>query len=310
MAGLQRLSIAGLALLTIGATAPTRVTLPGARVFPESVTSTRDGTLYAGSVGQGGIYRTRPGATEATVWIAPGAGGSGSIFGILADERAGMLWACSNARLGLDPAVAGVDAGAALKGFDLRTGRLRVSVPLPGDKPVCNDMAAGPDGALYVTDTAASRILRLAPRAHALERWFDDPTPPAKGGLDGIVFDRAGALYVNAFGDGRLFRIMPRGKAPGEVTKLTPSRPLEVPDAMRLATDGSILLVEGAGRLARITPRGDMVSVETLRSGLDGASGVTVVGSAAWVSQGQLGALFGGKPPQVPFALTRIDLAQ
>ena len=44
--------------------APDSVSLPGDRAFPESVTSTRDGTLFAGSLATGGIVRVRPGVSE------------------------------------------------------------------------------------------------------------------------------------------------------------------------------------------------------------------------------------------------------
>ena len=47
---------------------------------------------------------------------------------------------------------------------------------------------------------------------------------------------------------GELFRIAvkPDGAA-GEVTKLAPSRPLTLPDMLRLLEDGRFLLVEGGG---------------------------------------------------------------
>src|ERR1700733_7317300 len=67
---LMRLQI-GLALLsmiaTFGGTAgaapttpPESIALPGDRAFPESISSTKDGTLYVGSLASGGIYRIAP----------------------------------------------------------------------------------------------------------------------------------------------------------------------------------------------------------------------------------------------------------
>jgi streptogramin lyase len=72
------------------------IDLPGDRIFPENITSTKDGTLYVGSLGSGGIIRIKPGAAKAELWIKPGTFGSRSIFGVLADERSNTLWACSN----------------------------------------------------------------------------------------------------------------------------------------------------------------------------------------------------------------------
>lgn len=43
----------------------TEFTLPGTRVFPESLTSTSDGTLIVGNLGHGDVLRIAPGATTA-----------------------------------------------------------------------------------------------------------------------------------------------------------------------------------------------------------------------------------------------------
>lgn len=45
------------------------IELPGDRVFPESITSTQDGTLYVGSLGSGGVIRIKPGNAKPQVWI-------------------------------------------------------------------------------------------------------------------------------------------------------------------------------------------------------------------------------------------------
>jgi streptogramin lyase len=68
----------------------------GTKAFPESITSTTDGTLYVGRVGDGGIVRIKPRTAESTIFIQPGASGSRSILGVFADEASSTLWACSN----------------------------------------------------------------------------------------------------------------------------------------------------------------------------------------------------------------------
>lgn len=52
------------------------ITLPGTRVFPESITSTADGSLIVGSLGHGNILRIAPGQDVAKEWIKPGTGGA------------------------------------------------------------------------------------------------------------------------------------------------------------------------------------------------------------------------------------------
>jgi len=69
------------------ATAQTPIALLGDRDFPESIAATPDGTLYVGSLGTGGVYRVVPGSKEARPWIKPGAFGTHSTFGVLADLK-------------------------------------------------------------------------------------------------------------------------------------------------------------------------------------------------------------------------------
>ena len=52
-------------------------------IFPESITSIKDGTLIVGSLGHGNVLRIAPGKTEAVEWIKPGTGGLNSILGVL-----------------------------------------------------------------------------------------------------------------------------------------------------------------------------------------------------------------------------------
>ena len=86
-------SIAGWLRVSSAVAAPASIDLPGDRIFPENIASAKDGTLYVGSLGSGGIIRIKPGAVKAEIWIKPGAFGSRSIFGVLADDRSNTLWA-------------------------------------------------------------------------------------------------------------------------------------------------------------------------------------------------------------------------
>jgi sugar lactone lactonase YvrE len=161
--------------------------------------------------------------------------------------------------------------GSALKGFDLETGEGKVSATLPGTRTLCNDIAVGPDKSVYVTNTFAPEILRLRPGSDKLEVWATDPgfEPPQKGGgLDGLAFGSDGNLYVDTFTKGELFRVeVTEGKA-GKITKLQPSRPMALTDAVRLTEDGhAFLIIEGTGKLDRLTVDGDKASVETLKDG-------------------------------------------
>ena len=141
--------------MTAVAAGPSSIALPGERAFPESITSTRDGTLFVGRLGEGGVVRADPRTGAAALFVAPGAAGSRSITGVFADEASGTLWACSNDLSALGGPSGGADQGAALKAFDLRTGAAKRSVPLPEPHSFCNDIAVDAGGAVYVTDSAA-----------------------------------------------------------------------------------------------------------------------------------------------------------
>jgi hypothetical protein len=136
--------------------------------FPESVTSTHDGTLYVGSFNRGGVLKIAPdGKTEQ--FIKPGAGGSRSTLGVLADEKGGTLYVCSNDLSGLGVASPGDGKGAWLKTFDLASGAPKGSFALADPKSLCNDIVVGSDGTAYVSDSFMPNVYSLKPGGTALE---------------------------------------------------------------------------------------------------------------------------------------------
>ncbi len=232
------------------------------RSFPESLTSTCDGTLYVGSLNLGGVVRVVPGG-KAEPFIQPSAAGSRSVLGVLADENGGTLYVCSNDMTGLGIPGPSDTKGAWLKTFDLASGAPKGSFPLADPKSMSNDIAVGYDGDLYVTQFIPGALFRIA------------------------VSD---------------------GKA-GAVTVLKPSRALDRPDGMRAYGDG-FLLIEGAGRLNKVTVKGDRAEIETIQDGFVEPVGVTVVGNTAWIAEGKSSFLFGankGKDPG-PFTIKPVAL--
>lgn len=291
------------------------IALPGPRAFPESISSSADGTLFIGSLAAGGIARAKTGAPRATTWIRPGYYGSRSILGVLADERAGILWACSNDMSAMGVVAPGTASGSWLKGFNLKTGKGEISVKLPNEHSICNDIALTSDGSVFVTNTAAPEILKLSADRKHLDVWVTDPLfpRPDKGpGLDGIAFGDDGNLYVDTYASAELFRINVSRALPGGVTKLQPSRPLVLTDALRPIGGNRFLMIEGAGRLDRVEFHGDTATIETLRDGFTVPTGVTPVGATAWVSEGQLSYLFDAskkhQKPNLPFKLYGVPL--
>ena len=310
------LGTAGLALMLAVAsggiaraqTAP--VSVPD-KSFPESVTSTSDGTLYAGSFNRGGVVKAASGG-KAEQFIKPGAGDSRSTLGVLADEKGGMLYVCSNDLSGLGVAGPGDAKGAALKLFDLKSGVLKGSFALKDPKSLCNDIAIGSDGTAYVTDSFTPNVYSLKPGGSALEVFATDPalTPAKDGvGLDGIAFGSDGNLYVTTYIPAALFKIAVKDGKAGAVTALKPSRPLDHADAMRTFGD-SLLLIEGNGKLDKVTVKGDEAQIETIKDGFVEPVSVTQVGNTAWVAEGKLSYIIGDNKEKDPgaFAIKAVAL--
>ena len=291
------------------------IALPGLRAFPESITSTADGTLFIGRIGDGGIVRANSRSGDVEVFVPPGASETRSILGVFADESANTLWACSNDLSALGGPSSSGDSRSALKGFDLRTGAAKRSVPLPEPHPFCNDIAVDAGGAVYVTDSANPIVLRLPAGASGFEVFATDPQfappEPNSAGLDGIAFGGDGALYVTTYAAGGFFRIaVEKGRA-GRVIKLQ-GRALGLPDGLRPLGGKSFLLVEGAGTLDRVEVDGDRFRATPLRSGFHTPTSVTRVGSVVWVSEGQMPLFFDparkGESPTLPFQIYAVPL--
>jgi len=278
------LCAAALLLSVAGAYAaqPTEIVLPGKGVFPESITSTSDGTLIIGSLGHGNVSRIGPGKTAAEEWIKPGTGGLNGVLGVFADEKGMNLWVCSNN-------LENKGEATSVKAFDLQTGTPKGTYPLPGDGALCNDIATAADGTAYVTDTRQGSILMLKPGAKALELVAKDPL---LAGADGLAFGDKTILYVNSVSAGKLLRLDlgPDGKSKG-VIELKLSRPIDRPDGMRAIGKNRLLLAENSGKMSIVTFEGPGMQnavIKTIKEGLESTPGVTATRGMAWIVEGKL----------------------
>jgi hypothetical protein len=163
----------------------------------------------------------------------------------------------------------------AVRGFDRRTGAPLATVPFSGiDVGFLNDIAPGPDGALYVTDTGKQRIYRVG--GGAARRVVVAVADSALGGPNGITWDAsAGRFVVVPFGgahDIRAWRpgttrLESMGKSSGAsydgVERLTDGRVLVASQA-----DSSLhLFVDGRGRQAiRLGGEPADIAVDTRRN--------------------------------------------
>ena len=266
---------AGLLLLGTGVVraADRDISLDVRMAFPESLGSTRDGTVYIGSMMTGEVYRARPGETQASPFITKEAGGFGRVLGVLADEKTGTLWVCDNNR-----------TRATLKSFDLQTGANRKAYDFPGAGS-CNDIALQ-GGDVFASDNKFGRILKLAAGGDAMSVWYtNDPSDPS---VDGLVW-KGDTLYFNTYNGNHLFALHPKADgAAGEAVALAPSIDIFQPDGMRLGPGARIFMVEGRskdgnGRLDEVIPGDGHATIRVVRDHFMVPSAVTFVGRTAYV---------------------------
>lgn len=263
------------------------IRLPDTMRFPENVTSVSEGTLFVSSIADGGVLKIERNGTVTSHFLKPGDHGTRSTFGLLADQRRGILWVASNDATVIGARGPTVTEGAWVKAFDLATGAPKLSIRVPGTKALANDFALDAEGVLYVTNTLAPQILRLRPGDEEFDVFVENET--LKNGLDGIAFATDGNLYVNTFLGGEMFRIDVANGVAGRITKRETTRPLKFPDGLRPFKDG-LLMVEGSGALSRVAIFGDKATIEPIRQ-FAGPTGVTVSGDRIWVAEGQLALL-------------------
>ena len=267
-----------LAAMTLPALAATDVVVDAPMAFPESLSSTPNGTLYIGSLGRGEVYRALPGAKKATTWISKQAGNFGMVLGVLADAKSGTLYICD-------------DQGehAYLKTFSLKSAGLLKTYEFPGGG-FCNDIALkGKD--VYVTDTKGGRVLKLASGSDALTVWYVNDKSDSS--LDGLVW-QGDTLYTNTYNGNHVIAVpMKADGSAGQGVNLTTSMDVYQPDGMRLSPAGKILMVEGRGkdgngRLDEVTVSGSTATIRVIKDHYMLPTAVTTVGSTAYVLEAKL----------------------
>jgi len=293
MANLNALRFAALVVLGIGVIqglSAQEIVIFDAKSQPESLTLAPGGILIVGSASSPFIYKVRRGSTTAEKFVDASAEPAGTFFfGMLADTATNTLWAC---QLTPVPDVTPVKRHTALRGFDLATGTQKLRWNLPGENSTCNDFSVGPDKALYISDTANSKIYKLAAGATTPELFLEDR---ALYGIDGITF-LDGTLYVNNVFFNKLYRIpVDAAGKPGTPVDIWMDQPVKGPDGMR-AVHGKLLLAEnGSGKIDVLTVTGDKASVMVIKEGFKTPTAVEPAGDVIWV--GERGA---GKAVAIP----------
>lgn len=266
------------------------IILPPGELYPNGIARASDGTLYVGLVTSGRILRKRP-DEDWTLFF----GGAETVFAstsLRLDEQRGLLWGTSP-----DFLPSGQARPHRVFALDASTGAIRRSLTLPGGG-MGNDIFVASDGVVYLTETRSGAIMRLRPDDTEFEILLQDErlAGPSGIGAAGIVRTQDGTLIVNNFGTGKVYVLSDaEGKGP-QLREIGLPRPIENPDGMGLAPDGSLIVLEnaiqsGAGRILRIAdplvsgPR----SIQVVREGLESPVNLAITPQGcAFVSESRI----------------------
>lgn len=193
------------------------------------------------------------------------------VFGLAIDEATGTVWAATAAVPAMRGFTPELEGRAALAEIDLASGEVRRTFVAggPGGKHghVFGDLALGDDGTVWVTDSGAPILWRLAPGGATLEPWVESDEFLS---MQGIVV-LGGAAVVSDFASG-LLRV---DLATRQVRRLEPpeDRTLIGIDGLALAPDGQLLAIQNGlrpGRVLRVELDGaadSVAAVKVLESG-------------------------------------------
>ena len=141
------------------------------------------------------------------------------VFGLAVDEANGALWAATSAVSAMRGFLPDMDGTAALAEIDLESGAIRRTLPVvrrSGDRQshVLGDLAVGPDGSVFVTDSGGPVLWRLAPGGAALESFVESPefislqgVAVVAGGAALMLSDHANGLLRVDLGSRQVQRI-------------------------------------------------------------------------------------------------------
>lgn len=200
-------------------------------------------------------------------------------MGLAVDDRRGLVFAV-NGDLGRGDRTSPATKYelAALGVYDLRTGKVvryhDLGALIPGTQNFGNDVAVGPDGTAYVTDSLAGAVYRVTPEGRASVLVRDPQLAGAVGagwGLNGIVVTPHGLLGALS-AKGAIVRIPLREPEKFQIVSVDAS--IGKPDGL-LALPGNRLLAVDNTAANRVVE---------LRSG-DGWRSARVTASTPWADK-------------------------
>jgi sugar lactone lactonase YvrE len=169
------------------------------------------------------------------------------VFGLAVDEERGALWAATSAVPAMSGYTNDLDSAAGLAEFDLESGAVRRIVRLPKladhQTHVLGDLVLAPDGAIFLPDSGAPVLWRLAPGADALEAFVRSSDFMSLQGA--VVAPEFNALYVTDYASGLLridlaSRAVTRMDSPADTTLIGLDGLVRAPNGDLIATQNGL----------------------------------------------------------------------
>lgn len=209
----------------------TRAVIPDTLFRPEGMDADpRTGEYYVASIRHRTIVVVKPNGTPRDLHVR-GAGAIGAILGVRVDTARNVLWATTAGLPHMEGFVPGDTTIAALLRIGLRDGvvQRRWDLPPASLGHTLGDLAVGPSGDVFVTDSRDPVLYRLRPGAGTLERY----THPLFESLQGMAPTRDGrVLYLADYSHG-LLRV--------DLVTRTVTRLADAPGSTSLGCDGIAL---------------------------------------------------------------------
>lgn len=167
---------------------------PEEALLLESVAFDAQGRLLVSSIHTAGVYRL---SLDGTMERFTREGDTHGVFGMVADRARGDLW-ITTANTVYDT-IEG-DSGTALMKLDLATGAVQAFYALPEAGHQLSDLALGPDGTVFVSDSIGGGVYMLSPGSSRLEHLVDAPERASPQGL--VVSEDGRWLIFANYGTG------------------------------------------------------------------------------------------------------------
>ncbi len=212
-------------------------------VLVESVAFDARGRMIVSAVHAGGVFRIG-GNGALKHWSQKPVAGRRGFFGIAADPARNALWAATSCGV---YAQCSPTVSPSLVRMNLRTGRIEQIIGGGDDAKAFGDVVVGADGAVFVSDSGAGEVLKLAPGADELARVIKLEGRASPQGL--VVSDDNAVLVFSNYADG-LHRVDLRT---GAHTRIAGPDGIDVRGVDGVARRGdTLILVRNATTPARV----------------------------------------------------------